>query len=54
MDQIKNNLGGKKNKGMGAAVEATEEIRKWEEHMWNLDKLLQKFNTSKDIGLNTK
>ncbi len=54
MDQIRNNAGGKKNKGMGAAVEATEEIRKWEEHLWNLDKLLQKFNTSKDTGLSTK
>jgi hypothetical protein len=54
MDQIKNNAGSKKSTGMGAAVEATEEIRKWEEHMWNLDKLLQKFNTSKDTGLSTK
>jgi sodium/potassium-transporting ATPase subunit alpha len=36
---------------MGAAVEATEEIRKWEEHMWNTEKLFQKFHTSKDNGL---
>jgi hypothetical protein len=36
---------------MGAAVEATEEIRKWEEHMWNTEKLFQKFHTSKDSGL---
>lgn len=40
LDQITQNAtGNKKAGGMGAAVEATEEIRKWEEHMWNLDKL---------------
>ena len=52
LDNITKNAKGSKQKaGMGAAVEATEEIRKWEEHMWDLPKLFQKFNTSKEGGL---
>jgi len=49
LDQIQKNASKKKGdkKGMGAAVEATEEIRKWEEHMWDHDKLYQKFGTSR-------
>ncbi len=55
LDNIqKNAKGGKKKAGMGAAVEATEEIRKWEEHMWDLSKLLQKFNTTKEGGLTSE
>jgi len=36
---------------MNAAVEATEEIRRWEEHMWGTDKLLSKFSSDAAHGL---
>jgi sodium/potassium-transporting ATPase subunit alpha len=51
LDQIEAHSKGKKQKGMKAAVEATEEIRRWEEHLWNVDKLLEKFHTSRTGGL---
>jgi sodium/potassium-transporting ATPase subunit alpha len=51
LDQIQKNANKKSDKGMNAAVEATEEIRKWEEHMWDHDKLYQKFGTNRTTGL---
>ncbi len=51
LDQIEAHSKGKEQKGMKAAVEATEEIRRWEEHLWNVDKLLEKFHTSRTGGL---
>jgi len=42
---------GKQKGGMGAAVESTEEIRKWEEHMMDINKLIEKLASNKDKGL---
>jgi len=52
LDQIEHNHSDKdENKGMGAAVEATEEIRRWEEHLWDHNKIFEKLHSSRTDGL---
>lgn len=38
---------------MSAAVESTEEIRRWEEHTWPIEKLLEKLMSDQDKGLSS-
>jgi magnesium-transporting ATPase (P-type) len=40
--------------GMQASVAATEEIRTWEEHLWDKEKLCMKFKTDQTNGLTKK
>lgn len=43
---------GKKSKGanMRDAVDSTEQIRQWEDHMWELPKLEETLKTTKENG----
>lgn len=36
---------------MKAAVEATEVIRTWDDHLWSHEKLLEKYKSSKENGI---
>jgi len=39
---------------MNDAVASTEQIRKWEDHMWPAEKLIEEFNTDREKGLTTQ
>lgn len=65
LDQIQHNLDSDKSEGLGAAVEATEEIRRWvrnilslnifqEEHLWAHNKLFEKLHSSQENGLTSE
>ena len=54
LDQLEKNAvtGKKKKKGdMKGAVDGTEAIRKWQDHMWDKERLEMEFKTSFDRGL---
>ena len=39
---------------MNDAVASTEQIRKWEDHMWPAEKLCEELNTDREKGLTTQ
>jgi len=41
----------KKQGSMKDAVDSTEQIRQWEDHMWPVEKLEENLKTNKDKGL---
>lgn len=51
LDQVSKNAKKDTKGGMQASVAATEEIRTWEEHLWDRNKVCEKFGTDRDRGL---
>lgn len=53
LDNLAKGAKGKKG-DINDAVDSTEKIRQWDDHMWHLDKLQEHFATNKDKGLTTE
>jgi len=55
LDQLYASSGKKSKSGdLGGAMEGTEEIRQWQDHMWDRPRLEKEFGTSLDKGLTSE
>lgn len=51
LDNLQKQNADKKDKDMKEAVNSTEEIRTWTDHMWECDKLCNQFKTHPEKGM---
>lgn len=56
LDQLQSTAGRASSKGgdLGGAMEGTEEIRQWQDHMWDRERIEKEFHTNFEKGLTSE